>query len=136
MKMFFEDKEAFIKKILQMQNSFFDERIRSKESRIQELEGDIQNKKNLGMIEEAEAKFLKDTNTSEQEFQKIMEFVESDLPPRVSKELEKLEPYEFFIKAKELYEAQKPKEKSPPLHLSGGAGSSGVGGDESPMNRI
>lgn len=141
--LFFEDKTAFIKMVLEKQNAFYEERIRSKEKRAKELESDIANKKNLGIIEEAEKRFLAEYKISDEEFQKIMDFVTNDVPPRVQKELERLEPYDFFKESKRLYDeangatkADKKEKAQLPTRLDGTAGSAEFGGDESPMSRI
>lgn len=92
--LFFENKEQFYLQILQMQNDFLESGVGAKEQRAAELTADINQKQQMGAIEQAEMAFLQkhpEVNTDE-----LLDFFKNDLPPRQQAELEKLPPEQFF----------------------------------------
>ncbi len=136
--LFFDNREQFYKNLLNMQNAFFQEKIRSKEARAGELQESIQRKKTLGEIEQAKEEFLK--ANPDANIQEIMEFFLEDTTNKQKQELESLPPLDFFNKVYELFKQSKgqedSKEEELPPKLEGVSGSiQDGGGDNNPLNR-
>lgn len=139
--LFFDDKPAFIKKLLEMQNQFLQEKLGGKVQRAQELQGQITEKKNMQDLEQAKAAFKE--QHPDVDIEDMIEFYHEDLPPKYQKQLESLQGVEFFNALYQLYSAYKgeqsaPKEESPlPKRLEGNAPANASGGDASMvMNRF
>ena len=118
--LFFENKEEFFKKVLDMQNVFFNDKIASKQQRAGEIETEISQKKTLASIENAQAEFLKANPNAD--VKAMFDYFTNDIPPRVQRELESLAPNEFFNKLYELYKTQNKtdsKEDKIPKHYDG-----------------
>ncbi|TSA81487.1 Coiled-coil domain-containing protein [Helicobacter mehlei] len=145
--LFFDDKAGFVKKLLQMQNQFLQEKLGSKVQRAQELQGEITQKRNMQDLEAAKQAFLQqhpDANMDE-----IMAFYHEDLPPKYQRQLESLQGVEFFNALYELYKAYKGPQEPPeaqeaqeapqelPQRLEGNSAQNPSGGDASMvMNRF
>lgn len=100
--LFFEDKEAFVMKILQMQNEFLESSIRPKEARAEELKSQIAQKQSLGEFDNA-AKAFKEEHP-EVDINELMEFLSNEVPPRIQRELENIkDPAEFLNTLYEVY---------------------------------
>lgn len=136
--LFFDNREQFYKNLLNLQNAFFEEKIRSKQARAGELQDSIQGKKSLGEIEQAKEEFLKanpDANIEE-----IMGFYLEETTNKQKQELESMPPLDFFNKVYELFKQSKgqevAKEEELPPKLEGVSGSIQNGGwDNNPLNR-
>lgn len=102
--LFFEDKEAFVKQILAMQNEFLKD-LQGKVSEANELRGQIGQKKALGDIEKAAAEF--DNKGFGVDSETLLDFFQNDLPPREKVELENLKPAQFFEALAKKYQAKK-----------------------------
>lgn len=99
--LFFNDKEAFIKLVLQKQNDFLNSQIAPKLNRINELDSQIAQKKSFAEIESAQNDFLQ--SHPDADINELIGFYEEDLPPRYKKELDNLSASEFFRTLYELY---------------------------------
>lgn len=98
--LFFENKEAFISKILQMQNEFLETNIAPKQARAQELQGQISKKQDLANFDKAVKEFSQ--QHPEVNINELMEFLQNEIPPRIQRELEKIQDSSEFINT--LYE--------------------------------
>ncbi|MBS4276044.1 Coiled-coil domain-containing protein [Campylobacter vulpis] len=138
--LFFEDKEAFIMKILQMQNDFLNEGLRAKMQRADTLKSDIEGKKQMQGIEAAQKEFLE--AHPDADMAALMEFYEEELGAKYKKELDKLEPKDFFTTLYEIYQMRNKKgdeEEHLPRELEANeadASVSSVGSEDMPMNRL
>lgn len=136
--LFFDNREQFYKNLLNMQNAFFEEKIRSKQARAGELQESIESKKTLGELEQAKEEFLK--ANPDANIQEIMEFFLEDTTNKQKQELESLPPLDFFNKVYELFKQNKGQEDSKegelPPKLEGVSGGIQDGGwDNNPLNR-
>lgn len=139
--LFFEDKEAFILQILQMQNDFLNEGLRAKMQKAEHLKGEINSKKQMQGIEAAQNEFLQEN--PEADINALMDFYEEELGSKYKKELDKLEPKDFFNTLYEIYKMRNHKGGESEEHLprelnanEADASLSGVSSDEMPMNRL
>ncbi|MFQ6341361.1 Coiled-coil domain-containing protein [Campylobacter sp. VTCC 70190] len=99
--LFFEDKKAFIEAILKMQNEFLQTNYNPKLEEAAKLRKGIANKNALASIDSAKEEFLK--NNPEADINALMEFYDQELGIKYKKELDKLEPLEFFSVLYEIY---------------------------------
>ncbi|MBS4407342.1 Coiled-coil domain-containing protein [Campylobacter vulpis] len=138
--LFFEDKEGFILQILQMQNDFLNEGLRAKMQRADTLKSDIEGKKQMQGIEAAQKEFLE--AHPDADMAALMEFYEEELGAKYKKELDKLEPKDFFTTLYEIYQMRNKKgdeEEHLPRELEANeadASVSSVGSEDMPMNRL
>ncbi|MDL0101900.1 Coiled-coil domain-containing protein [Campylobacter felis] len=137
--LFFEDKEDFVLQILQMQNDFLNEGLRAKIQRANSLKSDIEGKKQMQGIEAAQKEFLQ--THPDANMDALMEFYEEELGTKYKKELDKLEPKDFFTTLYEIYQMRNKKggEEHLPRELEANeadASLSSVGSDDMPMNRL
>ncbi|WP_104753141.1 Coiled-coil domain-containing protein [Helicobacter salomonis] len=107
--LFFGDKEAFFKKILEMQNSFLKEKLGNKVEQANQLQQSISAKKGQQEVEQAQKAFLE--KHPEADMNALTTFYNEDLPPKYKKELEQLEGVEFFEALYQLYQAFKGENK-------------------------
>ncbi|MFC3847893.1 Coiled-coil domain-containing protein [Helicobacter baculiformis] len=110
--LFFDNKEAFVKKILEMQNVFLKEQLGEKIQKAQSLEQEIGNKKDLAQLEQAQQAFL--SQHPEADMNAISVFYEEELPPKYKKQLERLAGVDFFNALYELYKAFSQELPNPP----------------------
>ena len=101
--LFFEDKEAFIRGILEKQNAFIMQELGEKSQRAKQLENEIGNDKAFAEVEGAQQRFLEANPSAD--IGALLDFYEQDLPPRYKAELEALNPDEFFTALNEIYNA-------------------------------
>ena len=103
--LYFEDKEAFVKRIFALQNAWIKENIAPKEARINELGASIANKQEQESIEAGAQAFLANhPELTPDIIPVIMQFVAEELPPRMAKELHSIsDPLEFFEAAYAIY---------------------------------
>lgn len=103
--LYFEDKEAFVKRIFTLQNAWIKENITPKEARAQELIGSIESKNQMGQVEAGAQAFLANhPELTPDIIPVIMQFVAEELPPRMAKELHSIsDPLEFFETAYAIY---------------------------------
>lgn len=103
--LYFEDKEAFVKRIFTLQNAWIKENIAPKEARAQELIGSIESKNQMGQVEAGAQAFLANhPELTPDIIPVIMQFVAEELPPRMAKELHSIsDPLEFFETAYAIY---------------------------------
>lgn len=103
--LYFEDKEAFVKRIFALQNAWIKENIAPKEARINELGASIANKQEQESIEAGAQAFLANhPELTPDIIPVIMQFVAEELPPRMAKELHSIsDPLEFFETAYAIY---------------------------------
>lgn len=103
--LYFEDKEAFVKRVFALQNAWIKENIAPKEARINELGASIANKQEQESIEAGAQAFLANhPELTPDIIPTMMQFVAEELPPRMAKELHSIsDPLEFFEAAYALY---------------------------------
>lgn len=103
--LYFEDKEAFVKRVFTLQNAWIKENIAPKEARINELGASIANKQEQESIEAGAQAFLANhPELTPDIIPVIMQFVAEELPPRMAKELHSIsDPLEFFEAAYAIY---------------------------------
>lgn len=97
----FEDAEAFFKEILQDQNNYLSQNFEPKVKKAQELNAKISQKKQFKSIDDAVQIFTQKhpgVNIDE-----LIAFCNEELPPKVQKELQNLEPMQFFEELYALY---------------------------------
>jgi hypothetical protein len=142
--LYFEDKEAFMKKVLQDQNAYLDERLRPKIQRANELGADISQKQQFGAIDSAVKAFKeKHPDVDENE---LMKFFNEQIPPEVQAQLQQLPPEQFFEELLALYNGvtggageQAQGEEQLPQQINGVASSEGVANGvsgENPFERM
>ncbi len=142
--LYFEDKEAFIKKVLQDQNAYLDEGLRPKMQRANELGADISQKQQFGAIDSAVKAFKeKHPDVDENE---LMKFFNEQIPPEVQAQLQQLPPEQFFEELLALYNGvtggageQAQGEEQLPQQINGVASSEGVANGasgENPFERM
>lgn len=91
--LFFEDKEAFVKELLALQNEFLSG-LDGKINEAKALKGKIDEKKAFSSIQAAADAFdAKNMGISSDE---LLDYFQNDLSPREKKEVENLEPQAFF----------------------------------------
>lgn len=91
---FFDDKEAFIKDILDKQNKFLKDRFEGKVNRLKELDSNIAQEQLMQGMRQAQQEFLK--AHPEADINVLIEFYNQDLPPRTKAEIDSLSPLESF----------------------------------------
>lgn len=103
--LYFEDKEAFVKRVFTLQNAWIKENIAPKQARAQELIGSIESKNQMGQVEAGAQAFLANhPELTPDIIPVIMQFVAEELPPRMAKELHSIsDPLEFFETAYAIY---------------------------------
>lgn len=103
--LYFEDKEAFVKRIFALQNAWIKENIAPKQARAQELIGSIESKNQMGQVEAGAQAFLANhPELTPDIIPVIIQFVAEELPPRMAKELHSIsDPLEFFETAYAIY---------------------------------
>lgn len=103
--LYFEDKEAFVKRIFALQNAWIKENIEPKQARAQELIGTIESKNQMGQVEAGAQAFLANhPELTPDIIPIIMQFVAEELPPRMANELHSIsDPLEFFESAYAIY---------------------------------
>ena len=142
--LYFEDKEAFVKRIFALQNAWIKENIAPKEARINELRTSIANKQEQESIEAGAQAFLANhPELTPDIIPVIMQFVTGELPPRMAKELHSIsDPLEFFEAAYALYsqatgQAQEPQGQQEneelPAQLQGVSKQADMQGSNEPM---
>ena len=142
--LYFEDKEAFVKRIFTLQNAWIKENIEPKQARINELGASIANKQEQESIEAGAQAFLANHPELTPDFiPVIMQFVAEELPPRMAKELHSIsDPLEFFEAAYALYsqatgQAQEPQGQQEseelPAQLQGVSKQADMQGSNEPM---
>ncbi len=141
--LFFADKEAFIKLILQKQNEFLNSELTPKIKRLNELDNQIMQKKTFADIEQAQEAFLQ--QNPEANIDELMSFYNEDLSPRYKKELDKLNPSDFFTALYELFkqslgggkqEAKEQESEDLPQRLEGNPSEAEGVNNTSLMNRF
>lgn len=115
---FFDDKEAFIKDILEKQNKFLKDRFEGKVNRLKELDSNIAQEQLMQSMSQAQQEFLQ--AHPEADINVLIEFYNQDLPPRTKAEIDSLSPLESFEALYAIYkqysqEAQAPKAQSSDL---------------------
>lgn len=103
--LFFEDKEAFYKQILEAQNAYLAENITPKIERRDALSSDISQKKQFGSIDAALNAFKEKYPDADADA--LMAFFQNEIPPQVQQELQALPPERFFEEVYALYQAVK-----------------------------
>lgn len=101
--LFFEDKEAFFKKIIEFQDKVVNERIVDRQNELEEYDKNAQFESGLQALEQAKKAFQEahpDVNADE-----LMQFYLT-LPQDVQAQLDSLAPDALFEKLFELYQAQ------------------------------
>lgn len=101
--LFFEDKEAFFKKIIEFQDKVVNERIVDRQNELEEFDKNAQFESGLQALEQAKKAFQEahpDVNADE-----LMQFYLT-LPQDVQAQLDSLAPDALFEKLFELYQAQ------------------------------
>lgn len=101
--LFFEDKEAFFKKIIEFQDKVVNERIVDRQTELEEFDKNAQFESGLQALEQAKKAFQEahpDVNADE-----LMQFYLT-LPQDVQAQLDSLAPDALFEKLFELYQAQ------------------------------
>lgn len=142
--LYFEDKEAFVKRIFALQNAWIKENITPKEARINELGASIANKQEQESIEAGAQAFLSNhPELTPDIIPVIMQFVAEELPPRMAKELHAIsDPLEFFEAAYAIYsqatgQAQEPQGQQEneelPAQLQGVSKQADMQGSNEPM---
>lgn len=142
--LYFEDKEAFVKRIFALQNAWIKENITPKEARINELGASIANKQEQESIEAGAQAFLANhPELTPDIIPVMMQFVAEELPPRMAKELHSInDPLEFFEAAYALYsqatgQAQEPQGQQEneelPAQLQGVSKQADMQGSNEPM---
>lgn len=145
--LYFEDKEAFVKRIFALQNAWIKENIAPKEARINELGASIANKQEQQSIEAGAQAFLANhPELTPDIIPVIMQFVAEELPPRMAKELHSINvPLEFFEAAYAIYsqatghaqESQEPQGQQEseelPAQLQGVSKQADMQGSNEPM---
>ncbi|MDD6056601.1 MAG: hypothetical protein PUB96_08700 [Helicobacteraceae bacterium] len=114
--LFFENREEFFKKILEMQNAWIKENIQSKVERAQTLQGEIMQEEQYKALDLGRDMFLQ--KHPEVNFNALMEFANTQLSPAQLAELEKLPPDVMFEEIYKLMQggrSEKPKEKAEKL---------------------
>lgn len=103
--LYFEDKEAFVKRIFTLQNAWIKENIEPKQARAQELIGTIESKNQMGQVEAGAQAFLANhPELTPDIIPTIMRFLAEELPPRMANELHSIsDPLEFFETAYAIY---------------------------------
>lgn len=91
---FFDDKEAFIKDILEKQNKFLKDRFEGKVNRLKELDSNIAQEQFMQSMSQAQQQFL--NAHPEADINVLIEFYNQDLPPRTKAEIDSLSPLESF----------------------------------------
>ena len=141
--LFFADKEAFIKLILQKQNEFLNSELTPKIKRLNELDNQIMQKKTFADIEQAQEAFLQEN--PEANIDELMSFYNEDLSPRYKKELDNLNPSDFFNALYELFkqslgggkqEAKEQESEDLPQRLEGNPSEAEGVNNTSLMNRF
>jgi hypothetical protein len=101
---FFEDKEAFYKAILEMQNAYLAENITPKAQRAAALQGDIAQKQQFGAIDAAVKGFQQ--AHPEVDVNQLMEWFLANVPPQVQQEIQALPPEQMFEEIYNLFTMQ------------------------------
>ncbi|WP_120953263.1 Coiled-coil domain-containing protein [Helicobacter sp. L8] len=117
--LFFDDKEAFIKKLLEMQNQFLKDNLGSKVQQANDLQGQIHTKKGEQEVQQAQADFL--AKHPDANMEEMVAFYQDDLPPKYKKELDNLQGVEFFETLYQLFKSYKGEEENLPQRLEGQA---------------
>lgn len=125
--LFYEDKEAFVKQILQMQNEFL-KGLQDKVSEANELRGQIGQKKALSDIEAAAAEF--DNQGLGVDSDTLLDYFQNDLTPREKGEFENLNARDFFAALAKKYLEGKGKNQNEPLPQRLNASSASIDGSE------
>lgn len=141
--LFFEDKKAFLKHILELQNAHYKEKIGSKKEELFALENSIKEKENLQGISQAQDEFLQ--KHPEADIEALSEFYTEDLGNKYKNELDKLAPNEFFEVLYQIYQNangikpnEKEKENLPKQLEANGSDveKSSLSNEDLPMTRI
>lgn len=101
---FFEDKEAFYKAILEMQNAYLAENITPKAQRAATLQGDIAQKQQFGAIDAAVKGFQQ--AHPDVDVNQLMEWFLANVPPQVQQEIQALPPEQMFEEIYNLFTMQ------------------------------
>lgn len=125
--LFYEDKEAFVKQILQMQNEFL-KGLQDKVSEANELRGQIGQKKALSDIEAAAAEF--DNQGLGVNSDTLLDYFQNDLTAREKAEFENLGAKDFFNALAKKYMESQGKNQNEPLPQRLNASSASVDGSE------
>lgn len=131
--LFFEDKEAFIREILTLQNEFLSG-LQGKINEAKALRGQIDEKKAFSSIQAAADAFdAKNMGISSDE---LLDYFQNDLSPREKKEIENLEPEAFFetLFKKKQGNNRTSENESLPSRLNG-SGANVEGGSEEVLTR-
>ena len=139
--LFFEDKKAFIKNLLDMQNAHYAQQVGSKKEELASLENSIKEKEGLQGIEAAQNEFLQ--KHPEADINTLTEFYNEDLGSKYKAELDKLAPNEFFEVLYQIYQSATgtaaKQEEDLPKQLQANASdtqTTSLSSDELPMSRI
>ncbi|WP_104742088.1 Coiled-coil domain-containing protein [Helicobacter ailurogastricus] len=109
--LFFDDRKAFFRKILELQNQFLQDKLGGKVQQAQELSKDIDNTRTQEENQQAQQAFL--SGHPDANIQAMLEFYEQELPPKYRQQLDTLQGQEFYETLYKLYTAtQNPEQAS------------------------
>lgn len=112
--LFFENKEEFFKKVLELQNDFVKTELTQKQDDISNLESEISLDNQLGEVERAKEAFL--SAHPEIDINELLAFYAEELTPREQKAFESLPATELFNALYEIYmqktQGQNPEQKA------------------------
>lgn len=99
--LFFENREDFFKKILELQNAFITSEIDSKKDELAAVESDIAMENQMNTMQEAQEAFLQ--NHPDVDINVLLDFYMNDLSPKEQQALEQLTPDELFEAIYQIY---------------------------------
>lgn len=140
--LFFEDKEKFILKLLQMQNEFLKDKLANKVQQAQDLHEEINTQQAQEQTQAIQQEFL--AKHPEANMQELMAFYNQDIPPRFKAQLDQLEGLDFYEALYQAYQSFKSADSPPdaqqqplPERLNGNASNpENTTTNDSVMNRF
>lgn len=102
--LFFSDREAFFKKVIDLQNKFVSELVEPRMARANELQNTIQGKNELANIEAIKQDFM--ARHPDVDIQELIRFFAEDLSPRVQSQIKEQPMENFFDIVFEIYSQQ------------------------------
>ncbi|WP_104741966.1 hypothetical protein [Helicobacter ailurogastricus] len=135
---FWDDREAFVKKILELQNQFLQDKLGGKIQRAKELQTTIAGQQTTKDMQAGQEAFLQ--KNPEADIEAMGRFYTEDLPPKYRQQLDSLSGEEFWNVLYELYNAYTngvaQQEEPLPKRVEGNPATASSGGQEMVMNRF
>lgn len=136
---FWDDREAFVKKILELQNQFLQDKLGGKIQRAKELQTTIAGQQTTKDMQAGQEAFLQ--KHPEADIEAMGRFYTEDLPPKYRQQLDSLSGEEFWNVLYELYNAytqgaQGAQEQGLPKRVEGNPAEASGGGGQMVMDRF